>query len=559
MTDLPIYPVLRESHSIGDLLQIQAEARPDRTYLNLSGRTYTFYELNARSDAVAAGFHALGVRAGDRVALLAPNRPEVVELFFGLAKLGAIQVPLNAFLKGSFLSYQLRQSRASVIVTDADGIDAVAAVSDGLADLRLFVHLDNQNGSPSLSGVSHVDYSEVRISDAMMPAVKLGPTDTMSIMYTSGTTGQPKGCQLSHGYYQRVGWAFGHGLGLTVDDIVFTTLPLFHVAAQVTTVMSGLVFGGSSVIDPVFSASTFMARAAEVNATAAAAVGSMGSLLLAAPPSPADRAHGLQKMVIIPMAPEAQSAFRERFGVDPWSEVYGQSECIPITCTPRLARNRDRTGSGAPMDDLEVGLLDDDDQPVGDGVVGEIAIRPRSRFAMFDGYWDMPEATLAAFRNLWYHTGDYGRRLPSGQIAFVDRKKDALRRRGENISSVELEAAIVEHPKIADAAVHAVPSPLTEDDVKVCVVLVDGASIAPAELFAFFCETLPYYAMPRYVEVLDELPRSTVGRVMKHVLRTRPIDAGVWDFEQLGLRIAPSARRSTPRVDATLSTSADSY
>ncbi len=253
-------PLRHIPHPIGDLLRLQAEALPDHAYLTVSGREYTFAELNARSDAVARGFHALGVRAGDRVAILAPNRPEIVELFFGLAKLGAIQVPLNAFLKDTFLSYQLHQSRASVIVADADGVAAVASVSDGLTDLRLCVHLDAQHGNPSLGGISHADYSETRMSDAAMPAVEVGPGDTMSIMYTSGTTGPPKGCLLSHGYYERVGRAFGDGLGLTQDDVVFTALPMFHVAAQVSTFMSGLVFGVSSVIDPIFSASAFMAR-----------------------------------------------------------------------------------------------------------------------------------------------------------------------------------------------------------------------------------------------------------------------------------------------------------
>ena len=195
------------------------------------------------------------------------------------------------------------------------------------------------------------------------------------------------------------------------------------------------------------------------------------------------------------------------------------------------------------MEDLEVVLLNDDGSSVPNGEVGEIAIRPNGPYAMFSGYWKMPEATLAAFQGLWYHTGDYGRRLASGQIAFVDRKKDALRRRGENISSAELEAAITLHPKIADAAVHAVKSPMTEDDVKACVVLVEGATTTPEELFQFFRDQLPYFAMPRYVELLDELPRTAVGRVLKYVLREKPIDDNVWDFEKLGLRVNPSERR----------------
>lgn len=155
---------------------------------------------------------------------------------------------------------------------------------------------------------------------------------------------------------------------------------------------------------------------------------------------------------------------------------------------------------------------------------------------MFDGYWNQPEATLDACRHLWYHTGDYGRFLPSGQLEFIDRKKDVLRRRGENISSVQLETAIRAHPKVVDVAVHAVASPLTEDDVKACIVLTEGVTITPEELFAFFCDQVPSYAIPRYVEFLDELPRTAVGRIMKYKLRERPLGERVWDFERLGLR-----------------------
>ena len=174
---------------------------------------------------------------------------------------------------------------------------------------------------------------------------------------------------------------------------------------------------------------------------------------------------------------------------------------------------------------------------------GEITLRPRHRHAMFEGYWRKPEATLEAFRGLWYHTGDFGRRDERGFVSFVDRKRDALRRRGENVSSVELESAIITHPNIAEAAVHAVPSALTEDDIKACIVLGDGVELTPEAAFEFFRSTLPYFAIPRYVEVLDELPRNAVARVMKHLLRDRGVTAETWDFEALGFSVTRSERR----------------
>jgi crotonobetaine/carnitine-CoA ligase len=530
--------------SLGELLRARAAELPDRPYLTVSGRGYTFAELNARSDAVAASLHLHGVQAGDRVALLTPNRPEVVELFFGLAKLGAIQVPLNAALKGEFLRYQLNQSQASMVVVDAEGAGALAAVIHELPDLHLCVLLDGDHAGPRLGGIVQTGYEEFARASAAPPAVSVNPADTMTIMYTSGTTGFPKGCLLSHGYYQRAARAVGRGVEVTERDVLFTTLPMFHAAAMFSTVIGGLVYATSAVIDPVFSARNFLTRAAEVDATIAFAVGAMGNALLATPPSPADRAHRMRTMVVAPLPPQAQQEFRERFGIEPHAQMYGQTECVPITCTP-VSSVRDPAGCGAPVADLELGLLDDEDRAVAPGEVGEVAIRPKERFVMFDGYWNQPEATLEAFRDLWYHTGDYGRLLPSGQLEFIDRKRDALRRRGENISSMQLETAIRAHPLVVDVAVHAVASALTEDDVKACIVLNEGVTVTPEELFAFFCEQVPSYAIPRYVEFLDELPRTAVGRIMKYKLRERPLDERVWDFERLGLRLNKSERRGS--------------
>ncbi len=216
---------------------------------------------------------------------------------------------------------------------------------------------------------------------------------------------------------------------------------------------------------------------------------------------------------------------------------------MPVMATPLSSDDRDPGGCGIAAHDLEVALLDDDGRPVEDGAVGEICVRPREPYAMFDGYFERPEATVEAFKGLWYHTGDYGKRLESGAYAFVDRKKDSLRRRGENISSLELEAAINGHPRIAESAVIGVPSELGEDDVKACVVVADGDAPDPEELFGFFKDNLPYFAIPRYVDVIEALPRNGVGRVMKHKLREAGNSESTIDFDQLGLTVAKAERR----------------
>jgi carnitine-CoA ligase len=328
------------------------------------------------------------------------------------------------------------------------------------------------------------------------------------------------------------------------DDVLFTSLPLFHGGARMMVLTAALLRGVPVTIDSAFSARRFFPRAREVGATVVVGIGAMGQALMATPETDADKDHRIHTMMIAPMSLEVQERFRRRFGIDPWTEIYGQTECTPLCAAPRSGE-RDRSGCGTPAPDLDVVLLDDDGREVGVGEVGEICIRPRAPHAMFDGYWNRPEETLSAIKDLWFHTGDLARRRESGQLMFADRKKDAMRRRGENVSSMELEAAIAKHPAVAEVAVHAVPSPQSEDDVKACVVLASDAAVDPETLFGHFRDNIPYFAVPRYVEILDELPRNAVGRVMKHVLRNREPIGEVWDFEELGLSVAASDRRKT--------------
>jgi len=524
--------------TIVSLLQERASERPDAKFLTCGDTTYSFRELDVVTDRLAAGLQRLGVSAGDRVAVLSTNRMEVLELYFALPKIGAIQVPLNAYLKGEFLRHQLADSQAEIAVVDQSGWKAIQAVADGPHHLRAVICLDEFDDETT--PLPRTSYRQLLAADAALTPATVAAPDLMSIVYTSGTTGFAKGCMLSHGYYMRVGRVMVEALGMSDDDVLFTALPLFHGAARMMVVAAGLVRGIPVVVEPAFSASKFLQRAAEVGATIAFGVGAMGIALLAQPSSEADRAHQLRTFVLIPFPPERQQEFTARFGADAWAELYGQTECVPITWTPPNGP-RQRASCGKAGTDLEVALLDDDDRPVPIGEIGEICLRPKAPLAMFSGYWNNPLATVQSTTTLWYHTGDYGRCDEQGFIYFVDRKKDAVRRRGENVSTLEVEAAIMTHPAVVDVAVHAVPAE-TEDDIKACVVT-DGSRPSPEELFDFFREKLPYYAIPRYVEFVDELPRNAVGRVMKFQLREHSLGPDVWDFEKMRLTVDKAARR----------------
>lgn len=524
--------------SVGELLRERAREHPNLPYIWCADDRLTFGETDARSDRIAAGLAEMGVAAGDRVAIVAQNRVEFLELFFASAKLGAVEVPLSVFLKGEFLRYQLDDCQAQTVIADAAGIEAVAQVVDGLPELKRIVALDDTAGPP---GVEVVPYPHVRESEAPVPLPDVGRATLHSILYTSGTTGMPKGCMLAHGWYLNNAITASEMMEYKPDDVLFTCLPLFHAWAR-GLVMGALVHRLLAVVDPLFSVTRLIERAAETGASVFSGVGAMGMAMLGREPSPAEREHRLRAALMIPFTPEQQQAFRERFGAVVAAQLYGQTEIGAITYA-RLSEDRplDSIGRAAPY--LDVGILDDDDAEVPPGAVGEICVRPHVAHAMYQGYWRKPEATVEAWRNLWHHTGDYGRTDEAGWIYFVDRKKDALRRRGENVSSVELERAITAHPAIAEAAVHAIPSPMTEDDIKACIVLASGASVEPADLFAFFAERLPYFAIPRYVEVVPELPRNATMRVMKHLLRARGITPETWDLEAMGFGMPPDERR----------------
>ncbi|TCP41228.1 crotonobetaine/carnitine-CoA ligase [Tamaricihabitans halophyticus] len=523
------------------LLREHAEKHPGARFATCADATYTYGELDRRTDRLAAGLQQLGVARGDRVAVLSPNRAEVLELFFALPKTGAVQVPLNAYLKGDFLCHQLTDSQADVVVVDRPGLAAVRGVADSLPGLRAVVCLDGpDNADDPGDALPLTAYRRLAV-DAEPEPVELTASDLMSVVYTSGTTGFAKGCMLSHGYYTRVGQVMADAVDMAEGDVLYTALPMFHGAARMMVLTAGLVHGLPVVIEPAFSASTFLSRAADVGATIAFGVGAMGMALLAQPPAPADVEHQLRTFVLIPFPPERQREFTERFRAEAWAELYGQTECVPITWNP-IAGAREPASCGRAGSDLTVAILDDEDRPVPPGVVGEICLRPHGPQTMFSGYWNNAEATVRATTSLWYHTGDYGRSDVDGHIYFVDRKKDAVRRRGENVSTLEVEAAIVAHPAVAEAAVHAVPA-ATEDEIKVCIVATGDVRPTPAELFDYFREKLPYYAMPRYVEIVDDLPKNAVGRVMKFQLRERALSDDVWDFEQLGLTVDRLQRR----------------
>jgi crotonobetaine/carnitine-CoA ligase len=506
---------------------------PDEPFVRCGKRWLTFADLDERSDRLATGLAERGVGRGDHVTWILPNRIETVELLLALSKLGAVQVPLNYWLKGEFLEYQLADCGARFLIADGPGYEAARGLIKR-TDISVVVQVDKPTASTIL-------YGALLSARGTFPD-ESRPGDLLTIMYTSGTTAAAKGCLLSSGYYVAVGHAYGLCRWVLPGDRIYTGFPMYHTSGQMVAFMSALVNGASIAIAPDFHASTFMKDAADAEATALIGVGVMASMILAQPPRPEDGAHPFRMATWVPLPEAQQREFEERFATPVMSEGYGQTECVPITATePDGPRNRGSSGRPSPL--LDVRIHDADGNEVSPGEGGEIVVRPRVPNAMYSGYWNKAAETLDAWSNLWHHTGDFGRMEADGVLTFLDRKKDIVRRRGENVSSLAVENVIRQHLAVADVAVCALPADLGDEEIKACLVLAAGATLTAPEFFDFVRDQVPYFAIPRYVDVRDSLPANALGRVMKHVLRAEGVPATAWDMEAEGLVVDRDRRR----------------
>jgi crotonobetaine/carnitine-CoA ligase len=374
----------------------------------------------------------------------------------------------------------------------------------------------------------------------VMPESDVRPADLSTLIYTAGTTGPSKGCMITHSYTLNMARQYLEVTTRRPDEVAWTSLPLFHFNAWACTVVATAMLGSTASIAHRFSVSGFWPEIERTKARVATLLGPMVSLLAQAEDSAAtSRCFGQLRVVqSSPFPRDYTTIWRERFGVElAGSNAYGLTECC-LTTHHRLDRPAPAGSSGRENDDYDVRIFDDDDNEVPVGTPGEIVVRPKRPHVMFEGYWNRPEATAALLRNLWFHTGDIGRFDAEGFFYFVDRKKDYLRRRGENISSFEMETAFLAHPDIVEVAVHAVYSELAEDDVKVTAVRVVGSTLTEEELCQWSVEKLPYFAVPRYVEFRDELPKNPVGRVLKYALREQGRTERTWDREAAGIAIS---------------------
>lgn len=526
---------LRPQKTVLHALAQRLATDPDGPYLDFEGVAYTAAEMDAASNRVANALSDLGVGRGDRVATLLENSPEQVISFFAALKLGAIQVPVNTAYKGEFLRHVLADSGAKVVIVQGDFASRVEAVGADLDELGAVVVAGPADAVVTVRPVH--DWAGIMESAPASPPPDPGltPADLACFIYTAGTTGPSKGCMLPHNYVVSLADQITRLWGRRPDDVVLTPLPLFHFNAISVCVVGTLIVGGRASIARRFSVSRFWPEVQRTGATMLSMLGSLAILIAnAAEDHPDQAGHNLRLCAAAPMPPDTDRIWRERFGCATFSGGYGLTEASLIGSLPAGESNRPGAMGKPNTVEFEVKIVDDDDTELPVGEIGEIVCRPNGPNLMFAGYWRRPEATLGVFGNLWFHTGDLARLDDDGFLYFVDRKKDYLRRRGENISSFELERTFVAHEAVKDVAVHAVPSEQGEDDVKVTAVLQEGAQLAEEDLCRWAVERVPYFALPRYIEFRDDLPRNPVGRVLKYQLRDEGVTDMTWDRDAAG-------------------------
>jgi crotonobetaine/carnitine-CoA ligase len=510
-----------------------ARTAPDTKFLTeVDGESLTYGQAQARADVWSEGLARHGVTAGDTVLSLLPNIADCVCAWLGIAALRAIEVPVHTAAKGRMLSYFANDSRAEVALVGERLLPDLLAVGDQLEHLRTIVVLR----SPGSTAPLPVAAAPLRLLDSatflagctgLTSSSPPGLSDLATILYTSGTTGPSKGVMVPWGQL----WQTATGLNplddLTSADTFYCPHPLFHNGGKSVVSLAGLL-GGQIIIRDRFRTSTFWDDVRSYGCTTAMLIGSMVAFLESQPPHENDAAGPLRNVYPVPLPVDADG-FCERFGVrlHAW---FGMSECgVPICTTDWNARNTD--GCGRPRPGFSVRVVDDQDRPVEEGRVGELVLRADEPWLMNVGYWANAEKTAEAWRNLWLHTGDAARVDQHGNVHFVDRLKDAIRRRGENISSTEVEAEVNEFPDVQESAVVGVESRWAEQEVLSFVVPVPGSSVEPAALHAFLIERMPRFMVPRFIAVVDDLPRTPTGKVRKVELRERG-RADAWDAEQ---------------------------
>lgn len=538
----------RERWTLVEAVRHQARAQGEREFLSFeNGERFSFAEFDRLTDCLATALADLGLTAGDRILGLLTNSKEFMITMIATHKLRAVFVPVNTELRGGFLEHQIINSSPRMIVVDDNLMGRFSSFDPSETGIETVVGVGDES-SPDISKLGLLaEVSQVRMDsllDTTPNTEKLAdpsPSDVCTIMYTSGTTGPSKGVLMPQGHCYLFALGIVAAMELTEQDRYFCCMPLFHANGLFMQVYASLLAGSSCHVTKRFSVTDWLNIVREENVTVTNALGVMPEFIFRSPPSPSDRDHKMTRILAIPVAEEWGVAMQERFGVK-LRQGFGMTE-VNMVAYSDLDDPVMSGCAGPPLSDFfEVIIADpDSDVELPRDQVGEILVRPKIPFCFNVGYFKMPDKTVEAWRNLWFHTGDAGRMDSEGRLFFVDRIKDRIRRRGENISSYELEQTLNEYPGVIESAAVGlrVPGAGGEDEIK-AVIAINGPSPDPEAFLDWCVPRMPRHTVPRYLEFVAELDKTASGKIRKQAIRDAGVTENTWDRESIGYVISRS-------------------
>lgn len=514
------YQIPHEDRVLGRVLAERAQRLGDKPFLTVDGRTWSFAEVHQASQAVARGLRAIGVRRGQPVLVMLDNSAEFVLAWFAIALLDAVTVPVNTAYAGDLLAYVAQDAGATVAVTSTELAGAFAALAPERRGALATLVVCGDGARPQ--GISCFGWAEVAATPGAPVVSQAGPDDIAFICYTSGTTGPSKGVLVPHSMGFQTVQTFVNAVGMREDDTVFSPLPLFHGMSRSMATLPALALGAQVHLAPRFSATTFWDDVRRADATISTTIFTIPPILKRRDPSPADRDHRVRVM----FNAHHDLEFEERFNVR-LVEAHGMTE-VGLTIYTHFPERKLGT-CGKPGAEWEVRLVDEHDRPVPTGTPGELLLRPRVSGVLMQGYVNKPQATLDSYRGLWFRTGDLMRCDAEGWYTYAGRKKERIRRRGENISAYEVESVAAQHPALIECAVLGVPAGDGEDDVYLVAVMRDAPAVTPQTLHGWLAGRLPRFMVPRYIEFRPALPKTGSAKIERHTLLQTVPAADAWD------------------------------
>ncbi|MBI5374692.1 MAG: AMP-binding protein [Candidatus Schekmanbacteria bacterium] len=519
--------IIGRNKNLRRLLEFQAEVRPNQIFIIFIDKdenveTLTYREFNLKVNQFANYLLGIGIKKGDFVTCNLPNSTGFCLTWFATSKIGAIMIPTNTMSRADEMQYMLEHSGSTTLVTDPEFMEMINSIKPQCPKLRNIILYRAEEAAPGtvlLNDILKDQPAELK------KIVDVGPMDVSNMLYTSGTTARPKGVLLTHGNSLWIGESMACEQKLTHEDRHICVLPLFHVNAQYISFMPTITAGASIIVCERFSASRYYRHVREYGATITSLVATNVRQLLAQPRHPHDAENKMRRICFaIAITDEQWDEFEARFNCT-LHDLYGLTETLaPCTFTAMHAK-RKRGSVGLPAFGIEIKIVDDERKEIPIGEVGEIAVCGTPGIQLMKGYYKNPEATAAVLdENNWFYTGDFGKMDDEGYVYFVDRKKDVIKRAGENIAACEVERVLNEHPAISETAVIGVPDEMRDEAVKAFIILKEGHNPTEEELKAYCGEKLAKFKIPQYIEVVASFPKTSIGKIQKNILKKAELE-----------------------------------